>query len=226
MTIVAVIGWVATATGMTLALPQLFRLARTRNVEGLSLIGWQAGLAINIGWMTHGILIGQAPQALTSGVGLCATVPILILMSRALGRGPLVTLLPGLALGAAMVAVDQLIGSAAYGSFAVLPMTICLGAQSLALIRSPQVGGVSTPSLLLGTMNQVLWTAWSFLVQDSGSMISAAAASILVAFNLVWFVLRRRGLPAYFSYADEPVASADVSVEAPSRVGYPQPAEA
>jgi uncharacterized protein with PQ loop repeat len=133
MTLVAMVGWIATATGMTLALPQLYRLVRTRNVDGLSLIGWQAILAVNIGWMLHGVRIGQPPQAIASGFSLCATVPILILMSRALHRRAGVTLLPGLLLAAAMVAVDNLIGSAAYGSFALLPMTIALGGQSLAL---------------------------------------------------------------------------------------------
>ena len=226
MTIVAMIGWIATATGMTLALPQLFRLARTRNVEGLSLIGWQAILAMNVGWMMHGVRIGQAPQAIASGVSLCATVPILILMSRALGRRTVATLSPGLALAAAMVAVDLLIGSAAYGSFALLPMAIGLGGQSVALVRSPHVRGVSTPSMLLGTLNQVLWTTWSFMVQDSGSMISAAAATVFVGFNLVWFALRRMGLRAFFAYGEEPVAYAGEPVGAPALVACPQPAEA
>jgi hypothetical protein len=180
---------------------------RTRNVDGLSLIGWQAILAVNIGWMLHGVRIGQPPQAIASGFSLCATVPILILMSRALHRRAGVTLLPGLLLAAAMVAVDNLIGSAAYGSFALLPMTIALGGQSLALVRSPHVLGVSTPSMILGALNQCLWTTWAVMISDPGSMISTISAGFFVTFNIVWFALRRFGLRALFPYRDEVLRS-------------------
>jgi uncharacterized protein with PQ loop repeat len=203
MTLVAVIGWIATATGMTLALPQLYRLLRTRNVEGLSLVGWQAILAVNVGWMMHGIRIGQPPQAIASGFSLIATVPILVLMSRALHRRTMVTLLPGLVLAATMVAVDQLIGSAAYGSFALVPMVIAIGGQSVALVRSPHVRGVSTPSMILGALNQGLWTTWAVLIGDPGSMISTICAGFFVTFNTVWFALRRFGVRAFFPYSEE-----------------------
>ena len=202
MELVAVIGWIATATGMTLALPQLYRLLRTLNVEGLSLIGWQAILAVNIGWMMHGIRIGQPPQAITSGFSLCATLPILVLMSRSLHRRTAVTLLPGLVLAAVMVAVDQLTGSAAFGSFALVPLAIALGGQSVALVRAPHVRGVSTPSMILGAFNQVLWTTWAVMISDPGSMISTIWAGFLVGFNLIWFTLRRLGLRAFIPYQE------------------------
>ena len=49
MSLLVLVGWTATAVGTVLGIPQLVRLARTRNVEGLSLVGWQAILAINLG---------------------------------------------------------------------------------------------------------------------------------------------------------------------------------
>lgn len=201
MTAVEVLGWVATATGMTLALPQLARLFRTRNIDGLSLIGWQAVLAINIGWSMHGLRIGQLPQLFASGFGLLSTLPILYLMAKTMGRSYVPTLLPGLVLGVAMVSVDQFLGSAAYGWCAIAPALVALGGQSIELVRAPDVLGVSTPSLLMGTLNQALWTTWSILIGDPGSVISAVCATILVAFNLVWFVMRRLGLRAFFPHA-------------------------
>lgn len=62
MTVTEILGWAGTVTAVVLGLPQLVRLARTRNVEGLSLPAWQAFLAVNLGWTAHGIAIGQAPQ--------------------------------------------------------------------------------------------------------------------------------------------------------------------
>ena len=96
MTLVEILGWTATVVGTVLAMPQLVRLARTRNIEGLSLVGWQTALVLNIAWTVHGITIGQLPQILSSSLALFTTVPILVLMSRELGRKILPTVLPSL----------------------------------------------------------------------------------------------------------------------------------
>ena len=86
MTPVDLLGWVATVVGTVLALPQLVRLARTRNIEGLSLVGWQTALVLNIAWTAHGISIGQLPQILSSSLALFTTVPILVMMAHELHR--------------------------------------------------------------------------------------------------------------------------------------------
>jgi len=92
MSLLVLVGWTATAVGTVLGIPQLVRLARTRNVEGLSLVGWQAILAINLGWTAHGIRIGQPPQIVASAFSLVATLPILYMLARELGRRTLPTL--------------------------------------------------------------------------------------------------------------------------------------
>jgi uncharacterized protein with PQ loop repeat len=199
MSLLVLVGWTATAVGTVLGIPQLVRTARTRNVEGLSLIGWQAILAINLGWTAHGIRIGQAPQIVASALSLIATVPILHILSRQLGRRTIPAFVPGLALAAAMIGVDQFLGSAAYGLFAIIPGVIAIGGQSVELVRAPHVRGVSTASLLLGALNQTLWAIWSVMLQDSGSMIAILATSVLVVFNVVWYFLRRLGLRAFFA---------------------------
>ena len=198
MSLLVLVGWTATAVGTVLGIPQLVRTARTRNIEGLSLIGWQAILAINIGWTAHGIRIGQPPQIMASALSLVATVPILHILSRELGRRSLMTFLPGLGLAAMMIGVDQFLGSAAYGLFAIIPGVIAMGGQSIELLRAPHVKGISTASLLLGTLNQTLWAIWAILLKDSGSVIAILATSVLVVFNVVWYVLRRLGLRAFF----------------------------
>jgi len=109
------------------------------------------------------------------------------------------TLLPGLGLATVMIGVDQFLGSAAYGIFAIVPGVIAMAGQSVELVRAPHVKGVSTASLLLGTLNQTLWAIWAVQLQDSGSMIAILATSVLVVFNLTWYVLRRLGLRAFFS---------------------------
>ena len=67
--------------------------------------------------------------------------------------------------------------SAAYGIFAIVPGVIAMAGQSVELVRAPHVKGVSTASLLLGTLNQTLWAIWAVMLQDSGSMIAILATS-------------------------------------------------
>ena len=50
MTTVLLVGWAAALVGTVLGLPQMIRLARTRNIEGLSMPAWQLILGLNIGW--------------------------------------------------------------------------------------------------------------------------------------------------------------------------------
>jgi uncharacterized protein with PQ loop repeat len=75
VSVVEVIGWVATVSGTILGLPQVLRLVRTGRVEGLSLTAWQAMLVVNVSWTAHGISIGQVPQILTGALSLCSTSP-------------------------------------------------------------------------------------------------------------------------------------------------------
>jgi uncharacterized protein with PQ loop repeat len=198
---VEVVGWLATLAGTLLGLPQAVRLARTRNVEGLSLPAWQAMLAVNVAWTQHGLRIGQAPMVVTSALSLCSTVPILILMSRELRRPPLRVMLPGLVAAAGMIAVDQVFGTAAYGSVATIPAVLANVGQSIELVRAPRVVGVSPLFLLLSTVNQALWLTWALLVPDAGTAITAAVTGAGAAFNLGWWLARLAGMPALFPYA-------------------------
>lgn len=195
MTTVEYLGWAGTLTAILLGLPQLIRLARTRNVEGLSLPAWQAFLAVGIGWTSHGIIIGQPPQIVASALSLASTIPILYLLARQLRRNLLATLLPGLLLAAAMVGIDLVLGSGAYGAIAIIPAVIANAGQSIALIRAPHVGGVSVLFLILAVINQVLWLAWAILVDDLGTIIAAGTTGTIALFNLAWYTARQLGAP-------------------------------
>lgn len=198
MTPVDLLGWVATVVGTVLALPQLVRLARTRNIEGLSLVGWQTALVLNIAWTAHGISIGQLPQILSSSLALFTTVPILVMMAHELHRSVVATMLPGIAVAAAMIGVDVFLGSAAYGIVAIFPGIAITAAQSVELVRSEHVRGVSPLSLALGFTNLTLWGAWAYLVHDSGTMIAVSTTWFVGLFNICWYTMRRFGLRPFF----------------------------
>lgn len=198
MTPVDIVGWSATVLGTILGVPQLVRLLRTRSVAGLSLIAWQATLSINIGWTVHGLLIGQPPQVVTNVLALLTTVPILVLMARGLDRPVAATLLPGAVLGVAMIAIDLLLGSAAYGVVVTVPSVVIAGGQTVELARARDVRGLSPVFLVLGLVNITLWETWGLMVGDSGTMIAVSIAMAIGVVNFVWFVLRRLGLRALF----------------------------
>lgn len=197
MTLVAFVGWGAALIGTLLGLPQLYRLARTRSVEGLSLPAWQAILALNLAWTSHGIILGQANMIVPNVLGLGSTVPILVLMSRELRRPLIAVLLPGVLVAGGMIGVDLAFGTAAYGVVAVFPALFANAGQCVELIRSPSVAGVAPLFLIAGVLNQVFWLAWGLLVNDAGTIITATVTLAVTTFNLVWWWLRRMGLRSF-----------------------------
>ena len=210
MSAVEVIGWAGTVSGTILGLPQFLRLVRTRRVEGLSLTAWQSMLVANLIWTAHGIRIGQPPQVVTSALSLCATVPILYLMARELRRRFLLVLLPGLLAATALITVDQFLGSAAFGTAAIVAAVIANAGQSIELVRSPRIVGVSVLFLILAVVNQGLWLSWAILVPDIGTVIFATVTGTITAFNLIWWSLRRLGLRP-FLVRPAPLSPSDVT---------------
>ena len=197
MSLVILVGWAAALVGTVLGLPQMIRLARTRNVEGLSLPAWQIILGLNIGWTSHGIILGQLNLILPNIFGLVSTLPILFLMSRELGRPLPKVMLPGIVLGIGMIATDLLFGTAVYGLVALWPALFANIGQTLELVRSPRVVGVSPFFLIAGVLNQALWLWWGTLVADAGTMITATTTLGITSVNLVWWLMRQAGLRSF-----------------------------
>ena len=197
MTPVLLVGWAAALVGTVLGLPQMVRLARTRNVEGLSLPAWQIILGLNIGWTSHGVILGQLNLILPNILGLASTLPILFLMSRELGRPLLKVMLPGIVLGIGMIATDLLFGTAVYGLVALWPALFANIGQTLELVRSPRVVGVSPFFLIGGVLNQALWLWWGTLVADAGTIITATTTLGITSVNLVWWLMRQAGLRSF-----------------------------
>jgi uncharacterized protein with PQ loop repeat len=182
---------------MVVALPQLVRLARTRKVDGLSLTSWRSILAMNIAWAAHGIRLEAPALIITNSIGLCSTLPILYLLSRQFSRRLVPLLLPSLAVAAAMIAVDNILGSAAYGVVAITIALVSNLGQSMQLVRAPHVTGVSPLFVTMAVVNQSVWIAWGLLARDPGTIMTASTVCGLASFNLLWYALRRGGLRAF-----------------------------
>lgn len=200
MTAADVVGWVAVCVGMVVAVPQLVRLARTRKVDGLSLTSWRSILAMNLAWAAHGIRLGAPALIITNSMGLCSTLPILYLLSRRFRRPLVPLLLPSLVVAGAMITVDHILGSAAYGIAAITIALVSNLGQSMQLVRAPHVSGVSPLFVMMAVVNQAVWVTWGLLVRDPGTVMTATTVCGLATFNLLWYVLRRAGLRAFFPH--------------------------
>jgi len=197
VTAVTIVGWVAVGVGMVVALPQLARLARTSKVDGLSLTSWRSILAMNLAWLAHGVRLEAPALIVTNLLGLCSTLPILYLLSRQFTRRLVPLLIPSLVVAAAMIAVDHVLGSAAYGIAAITIALVSNVGQSMQLVRAPHVTGVSPLFVTMAVVNQSVWIAWGVLAKDAGTIMTASTVCGLASFNLLWYVLRRAGLGPY-----------------------------
>jgi hypothetical protein len=66
--------------------------------------------------------------------------------------------------------------------------------QSIELVRSERIVGVSVLFLILAVVNQGFWLCWAILVPDAGTMIFATVTGIITVFNLIWWSLGILGL--------------------------------
>jgi hypothetical protein len=153
-------------------------------------------------------------------------VPILYLMARELQRHLLPVLVPGLLAAGALVAVDQILGSAAYGTMAIIPAVVSNAGQSIELVRSPRIVGVSVLFLILAVVNQGLWLSWAILVPDIGTVIVATVTGIVTVFNLIWWSPRILGAAPLLARGIS-IAGGAVTLTAepkPTISGAPRPA--
>ncbi|MDR1711771.1 MAG: hypothetical protein LBR58_07965 [Propionibacteriaceae bacterium] len=191
------LGWVAAVTATLVGLPQAVRLWKTRRWDGVSAVNWELRLACNLGWFAHGLIIGQWNIIVTNILAALISVVVLWLLYHLFDVSLVRTLGIGVVVGAAMIVGDIWFGSAAFGLIACVPSLIGNCGQSVDLVRSRRLNGVSPAYLSVYCVNQVLWLSWGMLVHDSGTAICSAIICAVVTFNMAWYLLRYAGVPAF-----------------------------
>ncbi|MBN9106729.1 MAG: hypothetical protein J0I14_17195 [Propionibacteriaceae bacterium] len=208
MTPVVLLGWLAAVVGDSIAVPQVVRLLRTRDVSGLSLFGWQTIVSINVAWAVHGFRVGQANMVVANLVGFGMTALVLGLIARELRLNLGRLLLPGVLAAGVMIVVDVLFGAGIYGAVAIIPAVMANSAQSVELVRSPRIDGVSPIFLGLAVLNQALWFSWGLLVPEYGTIVSSSVTLAVTVFNMVWWGLRKLGLRSFGKPTDTELVAA------------------
>ncbi|MDR3069893.1 MAG: hypothetical protein LBU38_02640 [Propionibacteriaceae bacterium] len=204
---VEIVGWVATFVSWMIGTSQFLHLWRTRNAEGLSVLYWQLNIGVVMAWCAHGILLGAWNVAIcNSGIGIASLFVLWLLHETRKISYPQL-LLPGLFVFASLLAVDLVAGSAAFGIPVSAIQLLSNSGQAISMVRSPSIAGVSGAFLVFLNLNQLAWGIWGWMAADSGMLTASAVTEAIVGFSLVWWVLRRLGVPAFFAYQKTEVAS-------------------
>lgn len=175
----------ATLLGSGMALPQTRRLARTRQVDGVSAVWVGVSLAINGWWIAYAVaapLWALLPVSIIS-FSLYATMAVIFV--RAVGA-PGVSGLAFGAVGLGMIPLPFLVlgGWASAG----VVVGLCYGLQLLPAVigvcRTRDLGGVSATTWLIGLVEAALWLAYGIGVHDvallSAGIIGVVMTSVIL----------------------------------------------
>lgn len=175
----------ATVLGSGMAYPQARRIARTRQVDGVSVTWIGVSVAINGWWLAYGIAAGVwalVPVSIASlvlygvmAVGYFATV----------GRSALGSFGAG-ALGLGMIPLPFLIvGGWALAGIAV---GLCYGVQLLpavlATLRTISLSGVSAATWLIAWVEAAIWSVYGVGVGDVALILAGVVGVVMASIIL------------------------------------------
>ena len=191
---ITAIGWLGGATATFMLIPQLVALLRTGDTKGMAWPMWVAFIGVTLGWISHGIHLGQGFIIVANAVSAVVTAVSLYYLHKA-GKLPSLWLIPlGLAFAGLLVYLDWGVSSAAFGATVVTPVAIVKLHQGVRIMREREVTGVSVGSWVLQLSNEIIWGTWAIMILDPGTIISAVVTGTCNAFVLVWLLLRRHGV--------------------------------
>lgn len=173
---IALLGWILVGAGAVTSLPQITRLARTRNVDGLSPTAelvWVMSWAL---WLWYVIDLGLWPRIVSEGlgllVGLVTTGLLLASLHRHRGAWPAIrTAAPVLVAGlAGALAARALWGLNGWAIALTLLDVTALAPLIRTTLRAPSLAGVSAWSWALkGTV----YSGWIVYAIAIGNPLSA-----------------------------------------------------
>lgn len=203
---IAALGFLAAALSITVIWPQVWLSCRRGRTQGLSPTACWLAIALNLCWLTFGLLIGDPAQIVTNvvvGAGNTAILAALLvtrphlrsrplLLRSAIGPAGLAALATGslaavVLFGAASVVVATALGSVIglVGAVAALPQPL-----SLLLDRTQDVSGLSTARWRLGAGSCASWVGYGWMIGQPMMWLSAGFG--LCCALLVCTMLRAR----------------------------------
>lgn len=164
---------------------------RAGSSDGLSLRTWQLGVAVGLAWALHGIRSGFANIVVSNlfAAAIATLIVTMIARDRRLSTVSVWTL-PALAT-AALGVVEFAAPSVVFGIACTIPLLTGQFAQTVELVRSPSVTGVSLAYVTLNALVPTMWLLWALFSRDSAVLFTSSVVGAASVFNLVWLLGRR-----------------------------------
>jgi uncharacterized protein with PQ loop repeat len=185
---IAALGFLAAALSIALIWPQVWLSCRHGRTLGLSPTTSWLGVALNLSWLTFGLLIGDPAQIVTNavvGAGNAAVLAALLLsqphlrekamiLRSAAGAAVLAALAAG-SLTSVTLGADPALVAAAFGSVISLVGALAALPQLLSILfdRSQDLSGMSPARWYLGAGSCASWTAYGWLLGQPTVWLSA-----------------------------------------------------
>ncbi len=175
----------ASVLGSGMALPQALRLAKTRNVEGVSAVWIGVSMAINVWWSLYAVAASVWALLPVATISLAVYVGMAVIYLRSVGRSSLA----GFGFGAFVLGMlplpALLIGGWEIAGLAIgLAYGIQLSPAVVAAYRTRQLDGVSSSTWLLSFAEAGLWLVYGAIIADlaliAGGITGVAMAGAIL----------------------------------------------
>jgi uncharacterized protein with PQ loop repeat len=164
MTAAAVLGTMAAASSLLFVWPQVVKLARTRDVDGVSVPATLFAMAGYSIWMLYGVREGL-PFVFAANLQAVIGFGLVVVMAASHRRvEPRVW--PGAAAGLAFILVVFAAVPPALGGLAVLVSSIGFVPQAVVAVREPDLSGLSIWTYVLIALSTSVWAAYGLAEGD------------------------------------------------------------
>jgi uncharacterized protein with PQ loop repeat len=173
---------VATVLGSWMAFPQARRIARTRQVDGVSPTWIGVSLAINGWWLTYGVVVGVWALVPVSVMSLMLYGVMGWFYVRSVGRSALSGLAVGV-FGLGMVPLPFLVagGWELAGVAVGLSYGVQLMPAVVASLRTTLLSGVSSATWIIAFVEAALWLAYGLGVGDVALTLAGGVGMLLAS---------------------------------------------
>lgn len=225
--IVSAIGLVAAAVGITVSIPQVWRLWRGTTADGVSHASALLGVMAASTWLVYGTLIVDHAQMIANVPGLAGALAVLVLVLRRGGLSPVPAVAAGATWATVVTIAYSVAGPTAVGFSATCVTLVARGPQVWTVFRAPSLTALSPASFALSTLSAVLWTTYGFGSDDppvwtSSLAVLAMSVAVLARYHVAQHQV---GLPVVPAQGARPeVAGPKARPATASAVGRPVPA--
>jgi uncharacterized protein with PQ loop repeat len=206
------LGYLGSALGVAMVVPQLSRTLRHRTMPGVSALSWcLTGLACTA-WLLYGVRAGELPQIPGNVLMVSGALVLALAVPSVHTAGARLAGMVGAA--AALVALALLTPSAVIGAIAVGMALVSSVPQTITSLarRDAAVSAVSPMSWVLRIASQSCWLAYALAVSDATVMVSA----IVILSNAILVLVRETTRRPASAAPDPASASASVPDPAPA----------